>query len=246
MTRRLCAIVTGSSKGIGKEIAIKLAKCGFNIVINYRENEKEALEVEKTIKNEGVYAIAVKANVCKFEEAHMLINKAIQTFERIDVLVNNAGITRDRLITRMEEEDFDSVIDTNLKGCFNCIRHVSPIMIKQKRGCIVNISSICALSGNVGQSNYSASKAGIIGLTKSISKELGSRGITVNAVAPGFIETEMTQVLNDKVKNEMFDKIPVRRFGKAEDVGELVAFLCSDKATYITGQVIRIDGGMVL
>lgn len=241
-----CAIVTGAGKGIGKAIAMKLSELGAHIVINYRNSEKEAEEVVKAIEAAGGAALAVKADVSKFDEAEKLIKTAKEKFGAVDILVNNAGITKDTLILRMKEEDFDSVLSVNLKGCFNCVKHVSPIMLKQKSGRIINISSVIGLVGNAGQANYAASKAGIIGLTKSVAKELGSRGITVNAVAPGFIETDMTEVLSDKIKENMIDSIPLKRLGKTSDVAEVVAFLASESASYITGQVINVDGGMVV
>ncbi|OPJ63609.1 3-oxoacyl-[acyl-carrier-protein] reductase [Clostridium oryzae] len=245
MSDRECAIVTGAGRGIGKAIALRLAKSGINIVVNYRKSEDEANEIVKLLEAEGVEAIAVKADVSKFDDAEALIKAAVDKFGKIDILVNNAGITKDALIMRMKEADFDSVINVNLKGCFNCTKHVSSVMLKQRKGRIVNISSIIGVIGNAGQANYSASKAGIIGITKSTAKELGSRGITVNAVAPGYIETEMTDVLPEKQKKAMLDSIPLRRAGKPEDIAELVNFLCSESASYITGQVINIDGGMV-
>lgn len=245
MSDRECAVVTGAGRGLGKAIALRLAKSGINIVVNYRKSMEEANEIVGLIEAEGVEAIAVKADISKFEEAGELINKAVEKFGRVDILVNNAGITKDGLIMRMKEEDFDSVINVNLKGCFNCTKHVSGIMLKQRKGRIVNISSVVGVMGNIGQANYSASKAGIIGITKSVAKELGSRGITVNAVAPGFIETEMTEVLPEKVRKAMIDSIPLKRPGTPEEVAELVNFLCSDSASYITGQVINLNGGMV-
>ncbi|MDP4087933.1 MAG: 3-oxoacyl-[acyl-carrier-protein] reductase [Bacillota bacterium] len=246
MLKGKCAVVTGAGKGIGRAIALKLAEQGANIVINYRSSEKEAEEVVQAIEEAGGAAFAVKADVSKFDEAEKLIKGAQEKFGRVDILVNNAGITKDTLLLRMKEEDFDSVISVNLKGCFNCVKHVSPIMLKQKSGRIINISSVIGLVGNAGQANYAASKAGIIGLTKSVAKELGSRGITVNAVAPGFIETDMTDVLSDKIKESMQDSIPLKRLGKTSDVAEAVAFLASEGASYITGQVINVDGGMVV
>lgn len=245
MLKGKCAVVTGAGKGIGRAIALKLSELGANIVINYRSSEKEAEDLVKAIEEAGGTAFAVKADVSKFHEAEKLIKDAQERFGSVDILVNNAGITKDTLLLRMKEEDFDSVIAVNLKGCFNCVKHVSPIMLKQKSGHIINISSVVGLMGNAGQANYAASKAGIIGLTKSAAKELGSRGITVNAVAPGFIETDMTEVLSDKVKESMMANIPLKRLGKASDVADLVAFLASDSASYITGQVINVDGGMV-
>ena len=241
-----CAVVTGAGRGIGKAIALKLAEEGAKIVINSRNSEKEAQELVAAIESKGGKALAIKADVSKFDEAENLLKTAKDTFGSLDILVNNAGITKDNLMLRMKEEDFDSVIATNLKGCFNCIKHVSPIMLKQKSGTIINISSIVGLVGNAGQANYAASKAGVIGLTKSMAKELGTRGITVNAVAPGYIDTDMTEVLSQKVKDAIMDNIPLKRMGKTDDVANLVAFLASDKAAYITGQVIHVDGGMVV
>ncbi|MEW9096800.1 MAG: 3-oxoacyl-[acyl-carrier-protein] reductase [Clostridiaceae bacterium] len=240
------AVVTGGTRGIGKAIALKLADLGANIVINYRSSGKVVEEVIKEIENKGVRAIAVQGDVSNFKEAENIVKSAIDTFNSLDILVNNAGITADGLIMRMKEEDFDKVIQVNLKGAFNCIRHTTPYMVKQRYGKIINISSVVGITGNAGQSNYAAAKAGIIGLTKSVARELAARGINVNAVAPGFIQTDMTEVLSDKVKESSLNNIPLKKFGKPEDVGELVAFLASDKSSYITGQVINVDGGMVI
>ena len=241
-----CAVVTGASRGIGKAIALKLASLGANIVINFRNNEKEALEVESEIRGMGVDALSIKADISKLDQVENLIKSAKEKFGAIDIIVNNAGITKDNLILRMKEEDFDSVIDVNLKGVFNCLKSITPVMIRQKKGKIINISSVVGISGNAGQVNYAASKAGIIGMTKSLAKEIGTRGINVNAVAPGFIDTEMTECLGEKVKEEAKKNIPLKRFGTAEDVAEVVAFLASDESDYITGQVIHVDGGMLM
>lgn len=246
MLKGKCAIVTGASRGIGKAIALKLASLGANIVINYRSSEKEALEVENEIKEMGVQAVCIKADISKLDEVENLIKSAKEKFGSIDIIVNNAGITKDNLILRMKEKDFDDVIDVNLKGVFNCLKSITPIMVKQKKGKIINISSVVGISGNTGQVNYAASKAGIIGMTKSLAKEIGSRGINVNAVAPGFIDTEMTESLGDKIKEEAKKNIPLKRFGTVEDVANIVAFLASDESDYITGQVIHVDGGMLM
>lgn len=246
MLKGKCAVVTGASRGIGKAIALKLAELGANIVLNYRSSEKEALEVENEIKKMGVEAVSVKADISKLDEVENLIKASKEQFGAIDIMVNNAGITKDNLILRMKEEEFDSVIDVNLKGVFNCLKSVTPVMVRQKHGKIINISSVVGISGNAGQVNYAASKAGIIGMTKSLAKEIGSRGINVNAVAPGFIDTEMTQGLGDKVKEEAKKNIPLKRFGEAQDVAEVVAFLAGSESDYITGQVIHVDGGMLM
>lgn len=240
------AVVTGGSRGIGKGIALKLAELGANVVINYRSSAKAVEEVIKEIEAQGVKAIAIQGDISNFKEAENIIKGTIENFKTIDILVNNAGITADGLIMRMKEEDFDNVVQVNLKGAFNCIRHASPYMVKQRGGKIINISSVVGITGNAGQANYAAAKAGIIGLTKSVARELASRGINVNAVAPGFIQTDMTEVLSDKVKEGTLANIPLKKFGNCEDIAELVAFLASDKASYITGQVINVDGGMVI
>lgn len=240
------AIVTGASRGIGRAIALRLADMGANVVLNYRSSAQSTEELIKEIEEKGVKAAAVQADISKFEEAERLTKAAVDTFGSIDILVNNAGITKDGLLLRMKEEDFDSVINVNLKGAFNTIKHVSGIMLKQRSGKIINISSVVGITGNAGQLNYSAAKAGILGMTKSAARELGSRGITVNAVAPGFIQTDMTEVLSDKVKENIKGTIPLKTLGTPEDVANLVGFLASDMASYITGQVINVDGGMVM
>lgn len=240
------ALVTGASRGIGRKIAVTLAGYGASVIVNYNGSREKADEVVKEITDNGGQAEAIQCNVAEFDRAKELIDGIVKTYGRLDILVNNAGITKDNLIMKMSEDDFDAVIDTNLKGAFNCIRHVSRQMLKQRSGRIINISSVSGVMGNVGQANYCASKAGIIGLTKSVARELGSRGITSNAVAPGFIRTEMTDVLPEDVKKAMGEQIPLKRFGETEDVAETVAFLASDHAGYITGQVIQVDGGMAM
>lgn len=246
MLKGKTAIVTGAAKGIGRAIALKLASNGANIVLNYRSSEKQAIEVEEEIKKLGVQVLRVKGDISNLSDVENLVNQAKEKFDKIDIIVNNAGITKDTLLLRMSEQDFDSVINTNLKGVFNCLKTIVPVMVKQKSGKIINLSSVVGLVGNAGQVNYAASKAGVIGMTKSLAKEVGSRGITVNAVAPGFIETDMTEVLGDKFKDESKKAIPLKRLGKPEDVANVVYFLASDLADYVTGQVINVDGGMVM
>ena len=240
------AVVTGASRGIGREIALTLASYGASVVVNYNGSKEKAEEVVKEIEDKGGVAFAVKASVSKSEEVEIMIKEVMERFGRIDILVNNAGITKDNLVMKMGNDDFDAVIDTNLKGTFYCMKQVYRIMLKQKAGRIINMSSVTGVIGNAGQVNYAASKAGVIGMTKSLARELGSRGITVNAVAPGFIETEMTDVLSDKIKQEIEGQIPLRKMGQVKDVAEAVAFLASDKASYITGQVLHVDGGMAM
>lgn len=246
MLKDKVAIVTGGTRGIGRAIALKLADQGANIVINYRNSDKEAEELKSILEGKGVKVLTVKCDISNFEDSKNLMDKCKEVFGKIDILVNNAGITKDTLIMRMKEEDFDNVIDVNLKGTFNCAKHASAIMLKQRFGKIINMTSVVGIAGNAGQVNYAASKAGVIGLTKSLAKELGSRGITVNAVAPGFINTDMTASLSEKVKEEASKNIPLKRLGDPEDVANLVGFLASDAANYITGQVINVDGGMVI
>lgn len=240
------ALVTGASRGIGRQIALTLAGYGAAVIVNYNGSAEKAGAVVKEIIDNGGAAEAVQCNVSDYDSAKELIDGIVKKYGRLDILVNNAGITRDNLIMKMSEEDFDAVLSTNLKGAFNCIKHVSRQMLKQRSGRIINISSVSGVIGNAGQANYCASKAGVIGLTKSVARELGSRGITVNAVAPGFIKTEMTDVLPDSVKETMGEQIPLKRFGETTDVAETTAFLASDGAAYITGQVISVDGGMAM
>lgn len=242
MLKNKTVIVTGAAKGIGRAIALRFAKEGCNIVLNYRSNVSDELIEE--IKSYGVECLPFKADVSVYSEAETLIKESKKHFGSVDVLVNNAGITRDMLIMRMSEDEFDSVINTNLKGTFNTIRHVSSVMLKQKSGAIINLSSVVGLMGNIGQANYAASKAGVIGLTKSTARELAARGITCNAIAPGFIETDMTAVLKDDVKEAMLNTIPLKKFGQAEDIAEAAIFLAKNR--YITGQVLNVDGGMVM
>lgn len=240
------ALVTGGSRGIGRAIAISLAKSGAKVVVNFAGNAKAAQEVLSEITNLGGEAIAVQADVSSLESVEHMIQEIINTYGRIDVLVNNAGITRDTLLMRMKEQDWDAVINTNLKGIFNCTKAVSRYMLKQKSGKIVNMSSVVGIMGNAGQANYAAAKAGVIGFTKATAKEFATRGITVNTVAPGFISTDMTAILSEQVKAELNDKIPLGRLGTPEDVASVVLFLVSDAANYITGQTLNVDGGMVM
>ena len=240
------ALITGASRGIGRQIALTLAGYGAVVIVNYNGSKDKAEDVVRMITEMGGHAEAVQSNVAEFKQAKTLIDHVVDQYGRLDILVNNAGITRDNLILKMSEEDFDQVVDINLKGAFHCVKHAARQMLKQKYGRIINISSVSGIMGNAGQANYSASKAGLIGFTKSVAKELGSRGITSNAVAPGFIETEMTEVLSDAVKKTLGEQIPLKTFGKTKDVAETVAFLASDLAGYITGQVIQVDGGMAM
>lgn len=240
------AVVTGASRGIGKEIARTLASKGAIVIVNYCGSAAKAEETVQEIRENGGAAEAVQCDVSDFTKAGELMDYVIKKYGRLDILVNNAGITRDGLLMKMSEEDFDAVLDTNLKGAFHCIRHVARQMVKQRGGRIINISSVSGVMGNAGQVNYSASKAGVIGMTKAAARELASRGITVNAVAPGFIKTEMTEKLSDAVKEAATAQIPLKTFGETRDVACAVAFLASDEARYITGQVLCVDGGMAM
>lgn len=240
------AFITGATRGIGKQIAITLAENGYDIAINYRKENEDLIDTKNKIEQNNVKCIAVQGDVSYFEDTERMVSEIIEKYGKIDVLVNNAGITRDMLLMRMKKEDFQSVIDINLTGTFNVTKNVIPYMMKARFGRIINISSVVGVSGNAGQTNYAASKAGIIGFTKSLAKEIASRNILVNAVAPGFIETSMTDVLKDEVKDEIAKNIPLKRMGSATDVANVVKFLASDDSSYITGQVINIDGGMVM
>lgn len=241
------AFITGGSRGIGKEIARKFAKNGYDLVINYVSEKTDVAKLESELNQNGsVEVLCVKGDVTDFATCEDMVKKAVDKFGKIDVLVNNAGITKDNLLMRMKEEDFDKVINVNLKGTFNMTKNVISYMMKQRNGKIVNISSVVGVSGNSGQANYAASKAGVIGFTKSVAKELASRNILANAVAPGFIETDMTDVLSDAVKESIHAQIPLKKMGKAEEVANAVYFLGSEENTYITGQVLNVDGGMIM
>ena len=244
MLENKVALVTGAGRGIGRAIAIALAKEGAEVVVNYNGSEERAKEVKQTIEENGGKASIYKGNVSDFEACEAMIKDIVKEHGRLDILVNNAGITKDGLIMKMKEEDFDSVLNVNLKGTFNTIRHSARQMLRQKSGKIINISSVSGILGNAGQANYAASKAGVIGLTKTMARELGSRGITVNAIAPGFVDTEMTGVLSEEIRENACRQIILGRFGKPEDIANVAVFLASDKADYITGQVISVDGGM--
>ena len=240
------AIVTGGSRGIGKEICLKFASLGANLVINYIGDKTQAEDTKAECENLGVKVAISEGDVSKMADCEKLFQTAMDTFGRVDILVNNAGITRDNLLMRMSEEEFDAVIAVNLKGTFNCMKQAARPMMKQKYGKIINMASVVGITGNAGQVNYAASKAGVIGMTKSMAKELANRGVTVNAIAPGFIRTAMTDVLSDDVKAEITRVIPMGVMGETEDVANLAAFLASDASRYITGQVINVDGGMVM
>ena len=240
------ALVTGGSRGLGRAVCLELAKGGASVVLCYAGNEAAAQETVREIEALGAKALAIRCDVSDAAQVDALVKAAVETFGRIDILVNNAGITRDNLLMRMSEADFDAVISTNLKGPFLCMKAVSRLMLKQRYGRIVNLSSVVGLRGNAGQVNYAASKAGVVGMTKSLAKELASRGVTVNAVAPGFIETDMTAALTDAARAAAQGSIPMNRLGAPEDVAKAAAFLASDDAAYITGQVLAVDGGMAM
>ncbi len=240
------ALVTGASRGIGRAVALKLAAEGAKVAINFAGNLAKAEEVKNEIESNGGEALLVQGNVADFETVNEIVKKIVDTWGRIDILINNAGITRDNLLLKMSEKDFDEVIATNLKGVFNCTKSVTKLMMKQRSGRIVNMSSVVALTGNAGQTNYAAAKAGVIGFTKSAAKEFAPRGITVNAIAPGFIGTDMTNAIPEKIRDEMLKNIPLGRFGNPEDVANAVMFFVSEDAAYITGQVICVDGGMAI
>jgi 3-oxoacyl-[acyl-carrier protein] reductase len=240
------ALVTGGSRGIGRAICLQLAKEGAKVVVNYAGSQAAAEEIVERIKAEGGEAIAVQGDVASYEDADKMVSATVEAFGRIDILVNNAGITRDNLLIRMKEDEWDAVINTNLKGVFNCTKAAARPMMKQRAGRIINITSVVGIQGNPGQANYVSAKAGVIGLTKSNAKELSTRGITVNAVAPGYIQTDMTENLGDDLKSKLLETIPLARLGLPEDIANVVSFLASDKAAYMTGQVLSVDGGMAM
>lgn len=246
MLENKTALVTGASRGIGRQIAISLAAEGAFVIVNYNGSKERAEQVVREITENGGKAAAVCCNVADNDACEEMVKNLIAEYGRVDILVNNAGITRDNLLMKMSEQEFDDVINTNLKGAFHTIRHLSRYFLKQRSGRIINISSVSGITGNAGQANYSASKAGVIGLTKSVARELASRGITANAVAPGMVDTEMTEVLSDSIKEQMLAQIPLRRIGDPKDIADAVVFLASDKASYITGQVLTVDGGMTM
>lgn len=246
MLENKVALVTGASRGIGKEIAKQLAAEGATVIVNYNGSKERAEAVVAEISAAGGKAESYQCNVAEDAACEAMVRDLIKAYGHVDILVNNAGITKDNLIMKMSEEEFDQVVDTNLKGTFLTIRHLSRYFIKQRSGRIINITSVSGIMGNAGQANYSASKAGVIGLTKSVAREVASRGITVNAVAPGMIDTEMTEVLSERVKEQMLEQIPLRKIGSTKNIADAVVFLASDRAEYITGQVIVVDGGMTM
>ncbi|MDE7298283.1 MAG: 3-oxoacyl-[acyl-carrier-protein] reductase [Lachnospiraceae bacterium] len=238
------ALVTGAGRGIGRDIALTLAEYGAAVIVNYNGSRERAEALAAEIVQKGGRAAAIQANVSEAAEVARLFEESVKEFGRIDILVNNAGITKDNLILKMSEEEFDAVVDTNMRGAFLCMKQAAKLMLKQRGGRIINISSISGIIGNAGQVNYCAAKAGMLGMTKALARELGSRGITVNAVAPGYIKTEMTEVLPEQVKEGMLAQIPLKRAGETRDIAEAVAFLASDRASYITGQTLQVNGGM--
>ena len=240
------ALVTGASRGIGRAIAVTLAANGATVIVNYNGSKDAADAVVEEIKAAGGNAVSYGCNVSDFEQCGQMITEIIKEYKHLDILVNNAGITRDGLLMRMSEEDYDAVLNINLKGCFNTIRHASRQLLKQREGKIINISSVSGILGNAGQANYSASKAGVIGLTKSVARELASRGINVNAVAPGFVTTDMTEAMTEEAKKALISQIPLQRTGTTEDIAQAVLFLASPASNYITGQVLSVDGGMAI
>ncbi|MFV0344282.1 MAG: 3-oxoacyl-[acyl-carrier-protein] reductase [Anaerocolumna sp.] len=246
MLENKVALVTGGSRGIGRAIAVSLGASGAQVIVNYCGSKEKAMEVVKEIIDGGGKAIAYQADVADATAVKAMFEYIVSEFKSLDILVNNAGITRDNLILKMTEEEFDQVIDTNLRGVFSCLKQASRIMLKQRKGSILNISSVSGIHGNPGQVNYSAAKAGVIGMTKTLAKELGSRGITVNAIAPGYIKTDMTEALKEELKEKIAEAVPLKRLGNPEDIAEMATFLVSSKASYITGQVIEIDGGLGL
>lgn len=239
------ALITGGTRGIGKEIAYTLAEKNYDIIINYRTENEELMKLKKEIEQKRVRCLLLKGDVSNFEDCKKIVEEAINRMNHIDVLVNNAGITKDMLLMRMKPEDFNKVINVNLIGTFNMTKNVINYMMKERKGRIINVSSVVGISGNAGQTNYAASKAGIIGFTKSLAKEVASRNILVNAIAPGFIQTDMTNILKENVKDEIAKTIPLKRMGTAKDVANVVKFLVSEDSSYITGQVIQVDGGML-
>ncbi len=240
------ALITGATRGIGKQIAITLAQAGYDIAINYRKENEDLKNTKQEIEQTGAKCLTLQGDVSNYEDCEKIAKEIIQEYGKIDVLVNNAGITKDTLLMRMKKEDFEDVININLIGTFNMTKNIIPYMMKNRTGRIINISSVVGISGNAGQANYAASKAGIIGFTKSLAKEVGSRNILVNSIAPGFIETAMTDVLKEEIKEEISKTIPLKRMGKAQDVANVVKFLASEESSYITGQVIHVDGGMLM
>ena len=244
MLKEKVALITGGGKGIGAAIAKEMAAQGATVIINYSHSKEAAEELKEEIRAKGGQAETYGCNVADFEQVKTMISDVVKVHKRLDILVNNAGVTKDGLLMRMSEDDFDRIIAVNLKGTFNCIQQATRQMMKQRSGRIINLSSVVGLYGNAGQVNYAASKAGIIGMTKAAAKELGSRGITVNAIAPGFIQTEMTDVLSEEMKEQMLKSITLGRFGQAQDIAHTASFLASDRAGYITGQVLCVDGGI--